>query len=130
MKLTDEQRAGCAKLLGYCGYSKADGGWHWDSKYLSSGAFKADDHDPGAIMLALLQRVADIQSCGEPVYELDIEWDRFDCAWDVTIRFEATEYVFGSSNLAQAVIGACLQLPEAQPDQGDGCANSGNGKHP
>ena len=64
---------------------------------------------------ALLERISGIESCGEPHYEIDIEWDRFDCAWDVTIRFEATEYMFGNSDLTEAIIGACIQVPEAQP---------------
>lgn len=62
---------------------------------------------------ALLERVSNITCTGESVYEIDIEWDRFDCSWDVTIRFEATEYVFGAGDLSDAIIGACIQVPEA-----------------
>lgn len=118
MKLNSEQRAGIAKLLGAAVCRAAS--------EMVIQPTRADDHyleykghypilSDAELMLALLERVVGIQSCGEQVYELDIEWDRFDCAWDVTIRFEATEYVAGAGELAYAVVLCCLQLPEATP---------------
>lgn len=120
MKLDNVKRDGLARLCAYAGYHMRGGGWVWFDKYAAVGPFDPDGISDGQIMLGCLERVAAITSCDEPVYEIDIEWNRFDCAWDVTIRYEATEYIFGSADLAEAVVGACLQLPEAQPPSGEG----------